>query len=68
MTKSAVYPSRHTAKSDPRLGEQKLFNKEVNDRLAAELPPETRGAYFTRRNMPAHWLEALLENQPNYRA
>lgn len=69
MTEPAGYRrSRRTAKSDPRLGEQKLFSREVNDRLAAEVPPQARGSYFTRRTMPAHWLEALLENQPSYRA
>lgn len=67
-SEARLYRSRRTEKSDPRLGEQRLFSAEINQRLAAELPVEARGAYFTRATMPANWLDAILENQPNYRA
>ncbi|MDX6311127.1 MAG: hypothetical protein QOF44_591, partial [Streptomyces sp.] len=43
-------------------------NTEINAQLAAGLPPDARRAYFTRATMPARWLEAVLENQPSYRA
>ncbi len=58
---------RRTARSDPRLDHRSLFSREINGRLAAALPPEVRGDYFTRTTMPSHWLEAVLENQPSYR-
>jgi hypothetical protein len=43
-------------------------NTEINAQLAAGLPPDARHAYFTRATMPACWLEAVLENEPSYRA
>lgn len=58
---------RRTAKSDPWLGKHSLFSQETNTRLAEQLPPGLQGTYFTRATMPAHWLDAILENQPNYR-
>ena len=67
MTEPVVYQPRRTAKSDPRLGLQGLFSPEINQRLAEGLPPEIRHRYFTRATMPAHWLEAILENRPSYR-
>jgi hypothetical protein len=67
VSESAVYQARRTAKSDPRLGRQCLFSPEVNQTLSEGLPIETRGRYFTRATMPAHWLDAILENQPSYR-
>ncbi|WP_433264768.1 hypothetical protein ACQPZF_36030 [Actinosynnema sp. CS-041913] len=67
MTQSAPYCPRRTAKADPRLGQHSLFSEEINQRLAEEVPPEARQSYFTRAMMPAHWLEAMLENQPSYR-
>ncbi|MFI6476227.1 tyrosine-type recombinase/integrase [Streptomyces sp. NPDC050516] len=63
-----VYSSRRTTKSDPRLGQLNLFSQEVNERLAHELPPEIRAtARFTRATMPAHWLDAILQNGTSYR-
>ena len=59
---------RRTAQSDPRLAHRRLFDPEINVQLAAGLPPDARQAYFTRATMPDRWLEAVLENQPSYRA
>lgn len=67
MTEPVVYKPRRTAKSDPQLGQHSLFSPKINQQLADGLPPETRRRYFTRATMPAHWLEAILENQPSYR-
>jgi integrase len=54
--------------ADPHLGGPGLFDPEVNQRLRDSLPPECRGEYFTRATMPAHWLNAVMENRPSYRA
>jgi integrase len=59
---------RRTAKADPRLGHSRLFDAEINTRLAAELPEALQRPYFNRATMPPHWLAAMLENQPAYRA
>jgi hypothetical protein len=67
VTNGVLCRSRRTAKSDPRLGRQSLFQAEINEKLAEQLPLEGRGAYFTRVNMPPHWLDAILENQESYR-
>jgi integrase len=67
VTNGALCRSRCTAKSDPRLGRQSMFDCEINEKLAEQLPFETREAYFTRANMPPHWLDAILENQESYR-
>ena len=67
MSAAPLRERRRTARSDPRLDHRGLFSREINDRLAATLPPEVRGDYFTRAIMPPHWLEAILENQPAYR-
>ncbi|MGF1427039.1 tyrosine-type recombinase/integrase [Kitasatospora sp. LaBMicrA B282] len=67
MTEPAVYQARRTEKSDPRLGQQGLFSAEINQKLSETLPTEARARYFTRATMPAHWLDAILENQPAYR-
>jgi integrase len=58
---------RRIARSDPRLDRRGLFNQEINDQLADSLPSETCRDYFSRANMPLHWLDAILENQPSYR-
>lgn len=69
MTASAVsVTSRRTVKADPRLLTGGLFDAEVNIKLRETLPPELRGDYFDRRRMPAHWLAAIIENQPAARA
>lgn len=67
MTDGECRRSRRTAKSDPLLEREALFSREINATLLEELPLQCRGAYFTRANMPAHWLEAILENQESYR-
>ena len=65
---SAPQPSRRTAKADPALGDARLFQPSINDRLRAELDPELLvNRHFTRANMPARWLGAILESQPSYR-
>lgn len=68
MSESELFKARRTAKSDPALGRQALFCEEINQRLATELPPEVRATLrFTRATMPAHWLEAVLQNGESYR-
>lgn len=62
MSGSGLYKARRTAKSDPALGRQALFSAEINQRLAAELPPEVRVIlHFTGETMPAQWLEAVRQ-------
>lgn len=68
MTRARLYQPRRTAQSDPRLGHIGLFDAQINTRLAERLPAAARETYFTRATMPPHWLEAILENQPSYRA
>jgi integrase len=54
--------------ADPHLGGPELFDPEVNEQLRLALPPECRQEYFTRATMPAHWLTAVVQNRPSYRA
>ncbi|SHN37542.1 tyrosine-type recombinase/integrase [Actinacidiphila paucisporea] len=68
MNQALLYRPRRTARSDPRLGHTGMFDAEINARLAEELPAATRHSYFNRATIPRHWLEAILENQPSYRA
>jgi integrase len=56
------------ARADPRLDQAGLFSAEVNAQMTAELPDDVRRDYFCRADMPSRWLEAVLENQPSYRA
>jgi len=65
---AVVVKNRRTARADPSLGSIKMFDPDINQRLADELPPELRRPHFTRSTMPPHWLSAILENQPTYRA
>jgi len=50
------------------LGGPGLFDPQVNEQLRLALPPECRQEYFTRATMPVHWLAAVMENRPSYRA
>lgn len=59
---------RHSEKADPRLFIGGSYDERVNRQLAAELPEQVRGAYFDRDDMPAHWIAAIAENLPTYRA
>ncbi|GGN46085.1 tyrosine-type recombinase/integrase [Streptomyces fuscichromogenes] len=68
MNDAARHRPRRTAQSDPRLGHRRLFDADINAQLAAGLPQDARQAHFTRATMPDSWLEAVLENQPSYRA
>ncbi|WP_028266984.1 hypothetical protein [Arthrobacter sp. MA-N2] len=67
MSQPAPYKARRTAKADPRLGQQGLFNPQINRNLLDALPEDARESHFTRATMPPHWLDAILENQPSYR-
>lgn len=67
MSQPVPYKARRTAKADPRLGQQDLFNPETNRKLRDSLPADARSSHFTRATMPPHWLDAILENQSSYR-
>jgi integrase len=68
VTGEPLRSGRRTARADPRLGHAGLFDAGMNTQMAAELPEDARRDYFRRADMPQRWLEAVLENQPSYRA
>jgi len=68
VTGEPLQDSRRTARADPRLGHAGLFDAGINAQMAAGLSEDLRRDYFRRADMPEHWLEAISENQPSYRA
>lgn len=67
MSGSGLFKARRTAKSDPALGRQALFSAEIDQLIAAELPPEVRVIlHFTGETMPAQWLAAVRQNGESY--